>query len=260
MSLKVCVLASGSGGNCIYVASGETSILIDAGLSCRETLKRIEMIGADPARINAICITHEHDDHISSLGALHRKTGADLYGNSGTIEGIGHTGKHEDLPWKVFGTGVPFQVGDLRIEPFSVSHDTYDPVGFAITNADARIGIVTDMGIVTELVRTRLKNCRILVIESNHEDSMLKNSDRPWVLKQRIAGMQGHLSNEQACQLLGDIAGPDLRAVFLAHLSSECNEPELAVKSAKAVLEKRGFPGVAVKLTYDNRASDVAEC
>jgi len=260
MSLKVCVLVSGSSGNCISVASSRTAILVDAGLSCRETLKRLESAGVVPESVKAICVTHEHADHVSSLGPLQRKLGADLYANSGTIEGVSRDEKARDLPWKVFMTGSAFTVGDLEIQPFSVPHDAYDPVGFVISEGKSRVGIVTDMGMVTELIRQKLKGCQVVVVESNHDESLLKDSSRPWVLKQRIAGSQGHLSNEQACQLLADIASPELKTVFLAHLSGECNKQALAVKCARGVLDKKGFPGIAVKLTYADRASEVAEC
>lgn len=260
MSLKICVIVSGSSGNCAYVASRQTAILVDAGLSCRETLNRLEAIGADVKNVKAICITHEHDDHVSSLGAMHRRLGADLYANSGTVDGISRNDKLKDLPWKVFSTGEPFLIGDLKIEPFSVPHDAYDPVGFVISSGNSRVGIVTDMGMPTELIRTKLKNCQVVIIESNHDEPLLKDSARPWSLKQRITGWQGHLSNEQACQLLSDIAGPSLKTVILAHLSSECNKPDLALKSARAILANRGFPGIDVKLAYSDRASDLVEC
>jgi len=260
MSLKVCVFVSGSSGNCIYIASEQTAIFVDAGLSCRETLSRLESIGGHPEDIKAICITHEHDDHVSSLGPLFRRIGADLYANSGTIEGAERNDKHKGLPWKVFRTGEAFSVGDLKIEPFSVPHDAYDPVGFVISSGASRVGVVTDMGMPTELIRMKLRNCQVVVLESNHDEPLLKGSARPWALKQRISGWQGHLSNEQACQLLADIAGPQLKTVFLAHLSGECNKPELAVRTATAKLAMCGFPGVLVKLTYDDRASELAEC
>lgn len=258
--MKVCVFVSGSSGNCIYVASEQTAILVDAGLSCRETLNRLESVGGRPENIKAICITHEHDDHVSSLGPMFRRIRADLYANSGTIEGATRNDKLKNLPWKVFRTGEAFSVGDLKIEPFSVPHDAYDPVGFVISSGDSRVGVVTDMGMPTELIRVKLRNCQVVVLESNHDEPLLKDSARPWSLKQRIAGWQGHLSNEQACQLLADIAGPQLRTVFLAHLSSECNTPELAVRTAVAKLAKCGSQHVSVKLTYSDRASDLAEC
>ncbi len=257
MSLKVCVLSSGSSGNCTYVGSESVGVLIDAGLSCKETMSRLGSIGVDLNGISAICLSHEHDDHKSSLGALYRRTGVALYANSGTIESVERDVKFKGLPWNVFTTGSPFEVGDIRIEPFSVPHDSYDPVGFVFCSGGSRIGVVTDMGMATELVRERLKGCRAVVIEANHDSEMLKNSERPWSLKQRIAGRQGHFSNENAGALLTEIAGPELSVVFLAHLSSDCNTPEVAEKKVREALNACGRSDVIIKLTYQSRLSDV---
>ena len=257
MALSICVLASGSAANCVYVASDRTRILIDAGLSGKETERRLLAIGANLDAIAAICLTHEHDDHRSALGVLHRRVGMGLYANAGTVEAIEREEKNGALPWQVFTTGMPFEIGDLRVEPFSVPHDSYDPVGFAVSCGGARAGIVTDMGMATTLIRQRLKNCHALVLESNHDEEMLKDARRPWSLKQRILGSQGHLSNAQAAELISEIAGPQLRAVFVAHLSAECNRPDLAVRTMRAALDKHGFAHVEVKLTYPDRPSDV---
>jgi len=257
MALTLCVLASGSAANCIYVASGATRILIDAGLSAAETGRRLREIGADLAAVDAICVTHEHRDHCAGLGVLHRRHGMALYANSATIEAIEIDAKRRDLPWQVFTTGSAFQIRDLRIDPFSVPHDSYDPVGFVVTAAPARLGIVTDMGMATALIRERLKPCRAIVVECNHDPGLLNISHRPWALKQRIAGSQGHLANEQTGELIASIAGPHLQAVFLAHLSAECNRPALAVKTVQDVLRHNGLTHVAVRLTYADRVSEV---
>lgn len=259
MSLRVCVLGSGSSGNCIYIASTQTRILVDAGLSLRETVRRLETIDSDLAEINAICVTHEHDDHIVSLGILHRRAGMALYANSGTIEGIERNGKLCDLPWKVFTTGEPFRIENLKIEPFTVAHDAYDPVGFLICSGNSRVGIVTDIGMATELVREHLRGCQTVIVESNHDERLLKDAARPWPLKQRIASRQGHFSNDQAGRLIADIAGPELKVVFLAHLSADCNCPDLALDTVRKILENSNCANVSVRLTYSDRASDVVE-
>lgn len=259
MPLKVLVLASGSSGNAIYVASQQTRILIDAGLSGKEIGRRLEAIGVNVSTLSAVCVTHEHDDHTSALGVLQRRFGIPLYANAGTIQAVGQTDKLSDVKWNMFTTGSAFPVGDLRLEPFSVPHDSYDPVGFVVSSADDRVGIVTDMGMATSLVRERLKNCRVIVIEANHDEKMLKDADRPWSLKQRIAGRQGHFSNSQATELIAEIAGPTLKVIFLAHLSSDCNRPELAEKVMRTALDKIGRNDIVVKLTYPDRVSDVAE-
>jgi len=257
--LKVCVLASGSSANCIYVATPRTRILIDAGLSGKETTRRLGETQADLAEVQAVCLTHEHDDHRSCIRLLQRRHGLEVYANSGTIEALSRSNGFGDVRWNMFTTGVAFEIGDLAIEPFSVPHDSYEPVGFIVASADRRLGVVTDMGMPTELIRERLRSCNIVIVEANHDEDMLRDADRPWPLKQRIAGRQGHLSNVQAGELIADVAGPELRTVFLAHLSMDCNRPELALKTVRRALAKHGLTHVEVKLTYPDRISEVAE-
>jgi phosphoribosyl 1,2-cyclic phosphodiesterase len=257
MALRVCVLGSGSRGNCTYIGSGTTSILVDAGLSARETVKRLEQIGKAPEDIRAVCVSHEHSDHVAGLRVLHTRHGIPLYANAGTVEGVGRDLRMRELPWQVFTNGSPFGIGDMTIEPFSVPHDAYDPVGFVIDAGGVRIGVVTDMGIPTTLVRERLKRCRVVVVEANHDERMLKEAKRPWHLKQRIMGRQGHLSNETAAGMLADIAGPDLDQVFLAHISDECNEEGLAVQTTESELAKTGCNHVKVRATFADRVSEV---
>ncbi|MEI8139749.1 MAG: MBL fold metallo-hydrolase [bacterium] len=256
--MRVCVLGSGSGGNCTYVASATTAVLIDAGLSGRATGLRLAECGASVESIHAICVTHEHSDHTSGLAVLHRGGKVKLYANSGTIEGIdARAGNDKKLQWNVFSTGANFQIGDLSIDPFSVPHDAYDPVGFVIRCGEIRVGVVTDMGMVTGLIRERLRGCNVLVIESNHDEQMLKDADRPWHLKQRISGRQGHLSNQHAAELLTEIAGSHLKAVFLAHLSSECNSSELALRTVSDALKNQGHLHVRVVVAPSDRVSEV---
>ena len=257
MTLRMCVLGSGSGGNCTYVATAQTAILVDAGLSAKETGRRLAAIGVAPESIAAVCVTHEHSDHTAGLAVLQRRGRLKLYANSGTIEGIELRDGRGALPWNIFATGVPFQIGDLIVEPFSVPHDAYDPVGFVIRAGAARVGIVTDMGMVTTLIRERLRNCQAIVIESNHDEHMLRDAERPWYLKQRIIGRQGHLSNEHAAELIAEIAGGDLGLVFLAHLSAQCNRPELALKVAMEALRVKSITGTVVKVAGANEVSEV---
>ncbi len=255
--MKLCVLGSGSSGNCTFVASGATRILIDAGLSGRETERRLAEIGESSVDINAICLTHEHGDHIAGLGVLHSRFGIPLYANGGTIESLSRIPRLAGIEWRVFSTGSAFEVGDLRIEPFSVSHDAYEPVGFIVSSPGMRAGIVTDIGVSTHLVRERLRGCRALVVEFNHDESLLSDAQRPWFLKQRIAGRQGHMSNQSAAEMIAEVAGPDLLCVFLSHLSLDCNRPDLALKTARAALAGRGLDGVRVELTTADRISQV---
>lgn len=255
--MLVCVLASGSSGNSTYVATGTTRLLIDAGLSGAELARRLERIGVRPSTINAICVTHEHEDHVAGLGVLHRRYGVPVYANSATIEAVEKGGKAKGIRWNVFTTGHAFCIGDLELHPFSVPHDSYDPVGFVVRCEPATLGVVTDMGVPTELIRDRLRQCHAVVLESNHDDELLRNAQRPWPLKQRIASRQGHLSNVQAARLLKSIVGGPLRVIFLAHLSSDCNRPTLALRTAHEVLRATGCPSIEIKLTYQDTVSEM---
>lgn len=257
MCVRVCVLGSGSSGNCTYVASDSTAILVDAGLSSRETARRLGEIGADLARVRAVCVSHEHGDHTAAVRTLCRRHGIALYANTGTLEALRRDPRIAELPWQVFTNGSPFQVGDISVEPFSVPHDAYDPVGFVFSSGGVRVGVVTDMGIPTTLIRERLRTCQAVIVEANHDEKLLQNAARPWHLKQRILGRQGHLSNEAAAEMLGEIAGPGLQQVFLAHLSEDCNRGELALQTAERRLKKAGHAHIRVSLTYPDRISEV---
>lgn len=255
--MKICVLASGSAGNCIYVETANTRILIDAGLSRRETGRRLALIDVDLSSINGICLTHEHSDHTAGLSALHKRSGIPLYANTGTIEALRRSAAADSLAWQVFATGADFVIGDLTLHPFAVSHDAYEPVGFIISRGQIRAGIATDIGVGTHLVRERLRDCQVLIIESNHDQRLLEDARRPWRIKQRIAGRQGHLSNQGAAELITAVAGPELQQVFLFHLSQDCNRPELALQHAGTALASRGLEHVRVYATHPDRNSEV---
>lgn len=259
MAFRACVLGSGSSGNCIFVESGDTRILIDGGLSCRETGRRLATLSVELSHLCGVCVTHEHEDHKAALGQLHRRFGIPLYGNAATIEALRRDVKLTDIAWNVFTTGAPFEVGSMRVTPFSVPHDCYDPVGFVVEAEQIRMSVVTDLGTPTGLVRERLRECDVVIIEANHDEGMLRDSGRPWPLKKRISGIQGHLSNDQTAELVADVAGPRLRTVVLAHLSAECNRPDVAMHAVRTALDKAGYPGVDVKMTYPDRISDIIQ-
>ncbi|MBW7908684.1 MAG: MBL fold metallo-hydrolase [Kiritimatiellae bacterium] len=257
MSLRASILASGSSGNCTYIASEQSALLIDAGLSAREVGRRLERIGASIASICGICVSHEHGDHTQGLRVLNQRSRIPLYANAGTVEALSRDPELSVLPWQVFTTGAPFQIGDLRVEPFAVPHDAFEPVGFVVACGDMRVGVVTDMGMPTTLIRERLRHCRMLVLESNHDEQMLQDADRPWHLKQRIRGRQGHLSNQSAAAMLAEIAGPQLSRVYLAHLSADCNRPDLAQQAVRDALMQAGHHHVTVHLTYPDRPTEL---
>lgn len=232
-----CPLASGSKGNCIYVGTKKTRILIDAGISYKATAEKLGEIGVDIKTIEAILITHEHIDHIKGLPAFSEKLKIPILTNAETAKGI-HAALHIRPKFKIFTTGETFEFGDLTIHPFSVPHDTLDPVAFIIQTGFLKLGFCADIGHVTSLVRKQLENCDYLYLEANHEPSMVHACSRPAVYKQRVLSKQGHLSNQECVALLKALLNPKLKHVHLAHLSSECNSQELALKMAKEILQE----------------------
>jgi phosphoribosyl 1,2-cyclic phosphodiesterase len=224
-----CPLASGSKGNCIYVGTKKTKILIDAGLSGKATTEKLEEIGIDLDEIQGILITHEHTDHIAGLKTLALKRRIPVIANHETAKGIVAT--FQAVPhFKIFTTGETFFFGDLEIHPFSIQHDTPDPVAFTLRLSDSKLGVCTDLGFPTSLVKNQLKGCDYLYVEANHEPSMVHASSRPHVYKQRVLSRSGHLSNEQSASLLEEVLHPNLKHIQLAHLSQECNTPETALR------------------------------
>ena len=207
-------------------SAGGVKILIDAGLSARQTRLRLEQLGVDLDEIDAILITHEHTDHIAGLKILALKMGLPVLANAETAKAIYHTLKAAPQ-FKIFQTGEAFTFGDLIIHPFTIPHDAADPVAFTIQTPTHKVGICTDLGFATTLVQARLKGCHYLLLEANHQPSMVHACPRPMVYKQRVLSRSGHLSNEAAGHLIAQIRP---KHVHLAHLSDECNSPEMALK------------------------------
>lgn len=230
-----CPLASGSKGNAIYLGTEQTKILIDAGISAKALISRLAEINVDIGEIDAILITHEHGDHIQGLKVLAFNYGIPVFANQETAKAI--AGFLGNCPkFKIFSTGDTFEYGDLEIRPFSVQHDTLDPVAFAIRTGSFKLGFCTDLGFVTSLVQHELRDCDYLYVEANHEPSMVHASSRPMVYKNRVLSRHGHLSNQDCGKLLAEVATPKLKHVHLAHLSSECNAPETALSTIKEIL------------------------
>lgn len=235
-----CPLASGSKGNCIYLGTDQTKILIDAGLSAKAIINKLSQINVDIADIDAILVSHEHSDHIQGLKVLAYRMGIPILANTETAKGI--VDYFHDCPkFKIFSTGETFEFGDLEIHPFSIQHDTLDPVAFTIRANGLKLGFCTDLGFVTSLVVNQLRACDYLYVEANHQPSMVHASARPMIYKQRVLSRSGHLSNEECGRLLSQVAHSDLKHVHLAHLSSECNTPEVALNVIKSILEEKGI-------------------
>jgi len=251
---KFCPLASGSKGNAIYVGTDETKLLIDVGISFKALGEKLGEIDVDLGEIDALLITHEHGDHIRGLELTARKLGIPVFANSETAKAI--LNDVRDRPkFKIFSTGETFEYGDIEIHPFSVQHDTMDPVAFTLKMDGLKIGVCADLGFVTTLVKVHLQECNYLYIEANHEPSMVYACPRPMVYKQRVLGRQGHLSNDACAQLLQEIDHPGLKHVYLAHLSAECNNPELALKRVREHL-KRELP---ISIAYQDKVSQELE-
>lgn len=249
MSVRLTVLASGSKGNCAVVANSSTRILVDAGLSCKETLKRMALAGEDPSQISAILITHEHNDHVQGLAVLARKLKVPVYMTGATHQAWRRWSRKvqfKEEPEKArlerlehFESGRKFSIGSIDVQPFTISHDAVDPCGFVFTIEGVRVGFVTDLGQMTRNVADRLKACDGLLIESNHDTEMLRNGPYPWSVKQRVMSRVGHLSNEALARFFAEDYDGGAAFIVLAHLSENNNLPALAQRSAEAVLATR---------------------
>jgi phosphoribosyl 1,2-cyclic phosphodiesterase len=235
VAVKLTILGSGSSGNCAYVETEETRILVDAGFSPRQIL-----------------ITHEHSDHIQGLAGIAEKLGIPVYCNRATKDEIERLQKVR-LDSHIFSTGDSFEVGDISVDTFAIPHDAQDPVGFLLRTSSGNIGFATDLGHVTRLVAERVRAANVLLLEANHDVKMLQECvRRPWSLKQRILSRHGHLSNEAAADCTADIMTANLRHLFLGHLSRECNDPDLAFRVVGNRLQEIGATHVSLSLTSQN--------
>ncbi len=246
--MEVCVLASGSKGNCIYVSGGGTSLLVDVGLSARMAVARMQSAGLDPASIQAVLFTHDHVDHYQGIEVFSRKFPVRLFANEGTAAGIELGCPKLAREWEIFETASTFEIGGLRIEAFTVPHDAADPVGFVFDDGESRLCVATDLGQATPLIRAKLATCHAAVLESNHDYDMLMQSGRPWPLKTRIAGRSGHLSNADSAELVRSALSGRLHTLLLAHLSEECNTSALALNTMRQALLAAGRGDVRVEV------------
>lgn len=239
--MKFSVLGSGSKGNSVFVESGDTAVLIDAGFSGKEIAARLARIDRDISCLDAVFVTHEHHDHIHGVGVMSRRCRIPVFANAGTYRGGGKTltKLHKRCE---FETGDQTVFNGLEVHSFAISHDTADPVGFVISNGSVRLGICTDTGIGSRLISRRLSDCNGLVLEFNHDPDMLKNGPYPEPLKQRVKSSQGHLSNGDGADLLASVIHDNLQKVVLAHLSETNNLPEIAYREAEKAVRDRFDP------------------
>ncbi len=236
--MRVCLLASGSRGNSTLIEVDGCRLLIDAGLSGIETERRLSTVGLCGEDLDAILVTHEHHDHVGGVGPLSRRYDLPVYIDRQTHAALPKLGKISDLQY--FSSGDSFSFQQLSISPFSTTHDAVNPVGFTIESVEGKVGFATDLGMPTRLVAEQLKDCRILILEANHDEHLLQDGPYPWSLKQRIRSRHGHLSNLESCSLLKEVSWPGLEALFLAHLSEENNCPDLVGKEFRRTLSDCG--------------------
>ena len=251
-SVRLCVLSSGSGGNCLYVEAGRTRVLVDAGLPLRETARRCACIGVSIKDVTDVLLTHEHADHSHAAGILARRLDLQVHGSRGTLLALRDPPPPElQVPLRA---GEPFDIGDLRVTPVAVPHDANEPVGYIFEDASgARAAIVTDLGCAPKAVALALRDLDALVLEMNHDPRLLLEGPYPFSLKRRIRSDLGHLSNAQGAQLLSQVLHPGLRHLVLAHLSEHNNTERHARIAADAVLERRGG-GASVLVGSQGRA------
>ncbi len=237
--LKFSALGSGSSGNAFVIADETGGLIIDLGFSRRELLRRMAIAGISDRCLCAAAITHEHDDHTKGCRVFCDELGIPLYASRQTTVMLDRKGKLPHLV-RAFEPGAPFLVGDMEVEPFSVQHDAVEPVGFVIRNREYKIGLATDLGEVNRLAMQRLCDCDMLVLESNYDQEMLRNSDRELRLKRRIAGRSGHLDNLAACAALEQLLTPRTRVLLLAHVSRDCNTPDIVRECCRRKLLELG--------------------
>lgn len=226
MQLYITSLNSGSNANCYYVGNNDDAVLVDAGLSCRETEKRMKLLGLPMKKVKAVFISHEHSDHINGLQNLSRKFQLPVYITEATLSNT-HIPLEKELI-RQFKHGSNIMIGDLCVNAFRKSHDAIDPHSFMISAYGINIGVITDIGHACKEVIACFNQCHAAFLESNYCEDMLANGNYPYHLKKRIAGSEGHLSNTAALELFRKHASKDLQLLILSHLSKNNNKPELA--------------------------------
>jgi phosphoribosyl 1,2-cyclic phosphodiesterase len=252
LTLAFEVLASGSKGNAIFVSSGRTRILVDAGLNGRDTIDRLQMTRR-LIRPQALLISHEHVDHVRGLGVLSRRFDLPAYLTQGTLSRLpASAGRPSRV--EVFRAGQPFTVGDLCVTAFTVPHDATEPVGFVIEHEGLRLGICTDLGTGTDVIEQQLRGCQALILEANHDSDLLWTGPYPGFLKKRIAGRFGHLSNQQTLDLLRSLHHSALQTVVLAHLSEVNNTPEVVRRAMAGLRATPKWGAVRFELAQQHQA------
>ena len=254
--LKFCSLYSGSSGNCLFVSTNNTKVLIDCGTSCKKICEGLASIDSSIEDIDAILVTHEHSDHIQSLGMVSKKFDIPVYANLETWNAMEkQKEKISSENIKLFENDKNFLLNDLTIVPFSTPHDAANPCGFSIHNGKKRLSIATDLGYMDNKIFEELQSSSFVLLESNYEPELLDASRYPFHLKQRIKGPNGHLSNETAGKTIAELMKKDLKEVILGHLSKENNFPELAYKTVAEELMNNNTDINTIRLSVASRTN-----
>lgn len=250
--LEICAIASGSNGNCYYIGNSSAAILIDAGISAKQILLRMKERSLDPAKIKALFITHEHSDHIKGARVLAKRLQIPVYITAKTYNST-YKNMRPEHP-RFFSLNETISVGGFIVHPVSKNHDAAEPCSFRIEHENLHIGVFTDIGEACSNVIDHLQYCDAVFLESNYDEQMLWEGNYPWVLKKRIASKLGHLSNDQACQLLRQYAPKKLQCVFLSHISKDNNSPDLAQAAMQTLGER-----FKIKAALRHEASEVVQ-
>lgn len=258
--MRLCSIASGSSGNCIYVGGENTHLLVDTGISKKRVEEGLKALDVKGEELDGILITHEHIDHVQGLGVLSRKYEIPIYATKGTLEGIQKISSIGKMPEGLFHeiqVDERFQIGDVEIQPFAISHDANEPSGYRIENGKKAVAVATDLGKYDSYIVENLKNLNALVLEANHDLKMLEVGPYPYPLKRRVMGDRGHLSNELSGRLLCDILHENLQHVVLGHLSKENNYEELAYETVKleVTLGDNPYKGEDIPITVAKRST-----
>jgi phosphoribosyl 1,2-cyclic phosphodiesterase len=260
MELKICSIASGSSGNCIYIGTDNVNLLVDSGISGKKVELGLKELNVDPNSIDGILITHEHSDHIKGIGVLARRYNMPIYATRKTWEATLNYRSIGKVSNDLFVEIYPdedFNIKDLTIHPFNSFHDAINPVGYTFRKRDKKISIATDLGCYNEYILNKLQDSNILFIEANHDVKMLEAGKYPYYLKKRILSDVGHLSNETSAKLISTLYNKQLTHVILGHLSNENNFPELAYESVKLVLNNCShINGDNLSLSVASRSSN----
>lgn len=241
MSIEFSTIASGSSGNCVYVGTENTKILIDAGLSGKKIEAGLEQLNINPLDIDGIFVTHEHNDHVDGVGVLSRRYNIPVFATEGTWDNMpSKVGEIKSRNMKAVYPGEYVDINDIVLKPFNISHDAAQPVGYRIEAFNKTVTVATDLGYISDEVFENIKNVDLLLLESNHDVERLQMGPYPYQLKQRVLSDLGHLSNHSAGQVLTKILSDRLKYVLLGHLSGENNTPQLAFETAKQYLENSG--------------------